>query len=140
MEAENREQRKQIEELHDERVQTALNEKKRQATHEYRAALAVQVGQTNKQNVLRTLKNYIRAEEKDRQHMLNRKFINFDWEIKFNYRKKNIECFENFSRRKIIFFECHIFWTQQRKKVLRVGFRGSSIEYIKLNLAKLYWP
>jgi hypothetical protein len=56
LEAENHEQRKQIEELHDERVQTALNEKKRQATHEYRAALAVQVGQTNKQNVLRTLK------------------------------------------------------------------------------------
>ncbi|KAL3081295.1 hypothetical protein niasHT_039772 [Heterodera trifolii] len=72
LEAENKEQRKQIEELHDERVQTALNEKKRQATHEYRAALAVQVGQTNRQNVLRTLKNYIRAEEKDRQHMLNR--------------------------------------------------------------------
>uniref|UniRef100_A0A183C4B5 A4_EXTRA domain-containing protein n=1 Tax=Globodera pallida TaxID=36090 RepID=A0A183C4B5_GLOPA len=72
LEAENKEQRKQIEELHDERVQTALNEKKRQATHEYRAALAVQVGQANKQNVLRTLKNYIRAEEKDRQHMLNR--------------------------------------------------------------------
>lgn len=35
-------------------------------------ALAIQVGQVNKQDVLRTLKDYIRAEEKDRSHMLNR--------------------------------------------------------------------
>jgi hypothetical protein len=34
--------------------------------------LAVQVGNSNKNNVLKTLKNYIRAEEKDRTHMLNR--------------------------------------------------------------------
>uniref|UniRef100_A0A914MZJ6 A4_EXTRA domain-containing protein n=1 Tax=Meloidogyne incognita TaxID=6306 RepID=A0A914MZJ6_MELIC len=72
LETENREQRKQLEDLHNERVQTSLNEKKRQATHEYRAALAIQVGRDNKENVLRTLKNYIRAEEKDRLHMLNR--------------------------------------------------------------------
>ncbi|KAF7629282.1 A4_EXTRA domain-containing protein [Meloidogyne graminicola] len=72
LETENREQRKQLEDLHNERVQTSLNEKKRQATHEYRAALAIQVGKENKENVLRTLKNYIRAEEKDRLHMLNR--------------------------------------------------------------------
>ncbi|KAH7695604.1 Amyloid A4 extracellular domain containing protein [Aphelenchoides avenae] len=72
LEEENKEQRKQIEEVHDERVQAALNEKKRQATHEYRAALAVQVGNSNKNNILKTLKNYIRAEEKDRTHMLNR--------------------------------------------------------------------
>uniref|UniRef100_A0A915M5B5 Uncharacterized protein n=1 Tax=Meloidogyne javanica TaxID=6303 RepID=A0A915M5B5_MELJA len=70
LETENREQRKQLEDLHNERVQTSLNEKKRQATHEYRAALAIQVGRDNKENVLRTLKNYIRAEEKDRLHML----------------------------------------------------------------------
>ena len=72
LEEENKEQRKQIEELHDSRVQTALNEKKRQATHEYRSALAMQVGVQNKQNVLRALKTYIKAEEKDRNHMLNR--------------------------------------------------------------------
>lgn len=56
LEEENKEQRKQIEEVHDERVQAALNEKKRQATHEYRAALAVQVGNSNKNNILKTLK------------------------------------------------------------------------------------
>jgi amyloid beta A4 protein len=72
LEEENKEQRQQIEEVHDQRVQALLNEKKRQATHEYRAALAVQVGSQNKQNVLRSLKNYIRTEEKDRTHMLNR--------------------------------------------------------------------
>lgn len=72
LEEENKEQRTQIEELHDERVQSALNEKKRQATHDYRAALAKQVGASNKNNVLKTLKNYIKAEERDRTHMLNR--------------------------------------------------------------------
>jgi amyloid beta A4 protein len=73
LEEENKEQRKQIETVHDERVQSALNEKKRQATHDYRAALALHVGNTNnKHNVLKTLKAYIRAEEKDRIHMLNR--------------------------------------------------------------------
>jgi amyloid beta A4 protein len=72
LEEENKEQRTQIEEVHDERVQAALNEKKRQATHDYRAALAVHVGSANKNNVLTTLKNYIKAEEKDRTHMLNR--------------------------------------------------------------------
>jgi amyloid beta A4 protein len=72
LEEENKEQRQQIEEVHDQRVQALLNEKKRQATHEYRSALAVQVGTQNKQNVLRSLKNYIRTEEKDRTHMLNR--------------------------------------------------------------------
>jgi len=72
LEDENKEQRKQLEELHDERVQSALNEKKRKATHDYRMSLAIQVGHVNKQNVLRTLKDYIRAEEKDRAHMLNR--------------------------------------------------------------------
>ncbi|VDM44515.1 unnamed protein product [Toxocara canis] len=72
LEEENKEQKKQIEDVHEERVQANLNEKKRQATHDYRAALAMQVGTTNKHNVLKTLKTYIRAEEKDRTHMLNR--------------------------------------------------------------------
>uniref|UniRef100_A0A7E4UQT4 A4_EXTRA domain-containing protein n=1 Tax=Panagrellus redivivus TaxID=6233 RepID=A0A7E4UQT4_PANRE len=72
LEEENKEQRQQIEQVHDQRVAALLNEKKRQATHEYRTALAMQVGAQNKNNVLKSLKNYIRAEEKDRTHMLNR--------------------------------------------------------------------
>ncbi|KAM3726243.1 Amyloid-beta-like protein [Dirofilaria immitis] len=72
LEEENKEQKKQLEDVHEERVQANLNEKKRQATHDYRAALAVQVGAPNKHNVLKTLKTYIRAEEKDRTHMINR--------------------------------------------------------------------
>lgn len=72
LETENKEQRRQLEEVHDERVQNALNEKKRKATHDYRTALAMQVGKQNKKEVLKTLKDYIRAEEKDRAHMLNR--------------------------------------------------------------------
>uniref|UniRef100_A0A915PSW0 A4_EXTRA domain-containing protein n=1 Tax=Setaria digitata TaxID=48799 RepID=A0A915PSW0_9BILA len=72
LEEENKEQKKQLEDVHEERVQAHLNEKKRQATHDYRAALAVQVGAPNKHNVLRTLKTFIRAEEKDRTHMINR--------------------------------------------------------------------
>ncbi|VDM21673.1 unnamed protein product [Wuchereria bancrofti] len=72
MEEENKEQKKQLEDVHEERVQAHLNEKKRQATHDYRASLAVQMGAPNKHNVLKTLKTYIRAEEKDRTHMINR--------------------------------------------------------------------
>ncbi|KAL3982192.1 E2 domain of amyloid precursor family protein [Acanthocheilonema viteae] len=72
LEEENKEQKKQLEDVHEERVQAHLNEKKRQATHDYRSALAVQVGAPNKHNVLKTLKTYIRAEEKDRTHMINR--------------------------------------------------------------------
>uniref|UniRef100_A0A0N5ABF1 A4_EXTRA domain-containing protein n=1 Tax=Syphacia muris TaxID=451379 RepID=A0A0N5ABF1_9BILA len=65
-----KEEKKQLEETHDGRVQTNLNEKKRQAAHDYRAALAIQVDKPNKHNVLKSLKAYIRAEEKDRTHML----------------------------------------------------------------------
>ncbi|KAI6215908.1 Beta-amyloid-like protein [Aphelenchoides besseyi] len=72
LEEENREQRRQLEGVHDDRVQAALNERKRKATHNYRTELAIQVGHVNKNNVLKTLKEYIRAEEKDRSHMLNR--------------------------------------------------------------------
>ncbi|OZC05444.1 hypothetical protein X798_07584, partial [Onchocerca flexuosa] len=50
------EEKKQLEDVHEERVQAHLNEKKRQATHDYRAALAVQMGTPNKHNVLKTLK------------------------------------------------------------------------------------
>jgi len=56
LEEEHREQKKQIEEVHEERVQTILNERKRDATRDFRAALAVQVGKPNKHNVIKTLK------------------------------------------------------------------------------------
>uniref|UniRef100_A0A914XLA2 E2 domain-containing protein n=1 Tax=Plectus sambesii TaxID=2011161 RepID=A0A914XLA2_9BILA len=72
LEEEQKEQKQQINEVHQERVQSALNEHKRVATREFRQALANQVGTPNKHNVLKTLKSYIRAEEKDRTHMLNR--------------------------------------------------------------------
>ena len=49
-------QRIQIEDVHDERVQAILNEKKREATHDYRAALALQVGSSNKNNILTNFK------------------------------------------------------------------------------------
>ncbi|CAD5216859.1 unnamed protein product [Bursaphelenchus okinawaensis] len=72
LENENKDQRRQLEQVHDERVQNTLNERKRKATHDYRMALALQVGQKNKKQVLKTLKDYIRAEEKDRAYMLHR--------------------------------------------------------------------
>ncbi|GMT35362.1 hypothetical protein PFISCL1PPCAC_26659 [Pristionchus fissidentatus] len=72
LEEEHRKMRKEIEEVHEERVQSSMNEKKRQATHEYRAALADAVAIPDKHKVLKTLKAYIRAEEKDRIHTLNR--------------------------------------------------------------------
>ncbi|CAJ0933517.1 unnamed protein product, partial [Mesorhabditis belari] len=72
LEEENKQAKQEIEKVHEERVQEALNEKKRQATHDYRQALALHVGSANKHNVLKTLKSYIRSEEKDRIHMLNR--------------------------------------------------------------------
>ncbi|GMT07796.1 hypothetical protein PENTCL1PPCAC_29970 [Pristionchus entomophagus] len=72
LEEEHRKMRKEIEEVHEERVQSSMNEKKRTATHEYRAALADAVAIPDKHKVLKTLKAYIRAEEKDRIHTLNR--------------------------------------------------------------------
>ncbi|CAD5222263.1 unnamed protein product [Bursaphelenchus xylophilus] len=72
LENENKDQRRQLEQVHDERVQNTLNERKRKATHDYRMALALQVGHKNKKQVLKTLKDYIRAEEKDRAYMLHR--------------------------------------------------------------------
>ncbi|CAJ0578915.1 unnamed protein product, partial [Mesorhabditis spiculigera] len=72
LEDENKASRHEVEQVHEQRVQEALNEKKRQATHDYRQALALHVGSANKHNVLKTLKSYIRSEEKDRIHILNR--------------------------------------------------------------------
>ncbi|EGT30074.1 CBN-APL-1 protein [Caenorhabditis brenneri] len=72
LEEEHKRMRKEIESVHEERVQAMLNEKKRDATHDYRQALATHVNKPNKHAVLQSLKAYIRAEEKDRMHTLNR--------------------------------------------------------------------
>uniref|UniRef100_A0AC35U3T7 A4_EXTRA domain-containing protein n=1 Tax=Rhabditophanes sp. KR3021 TaxID=114890 RepID=A0AC35U3T7_9BILA len=72
LEEEHKDLKRQIEDVHDDRVRTAFNEKKRKATHEYREALTRQVESDNTEDVIRTLKACIRAEEKDRYHMLNR--------------------------------------------------------------------
>ncbi len=79
--------KKELESVHEERVQTNLNAKKRDATHDFREALATHVASSNKHNVLQKLKvkinlqnpsdmyhfkACIRAEEKDRIHTLNR--------------------------------------------------------------------
>ncbi|CAI2356815.1 unnamed protein product [Caenorhabditis sp. 36 PRJEB53466] len=72
LEEEHKRMRKEIEAVHEERVQALLNEKKRDATHEYRQALATHVNKPNKHSVLQSLKAYIRAEEKDRMHTMNR--------------------------------------------------------------------
>lgn len=67
---EHREARQELDEVHQQRVMAALNEKKRTAIREYRSALA---GKTvDADEALRTLQAYIRAEEKDRVHALNR--------------------------------------------------------------------
>uniref|UniRef100_A0A0N4ZW97 A4_EXTRA domain-containing protein n=1 Tax=Parastrongyloides trichosuri TaxID=131310 RepID=A0A0N4ZW97_PARTI len=72
IEEENKEMKKQIETVHEERLKNIFNEKKRKATHEFREALARHVEKDNKAEVVRTLKACIRSEEKDRYHMLNR--------------------------------------------------------------------
>ncbi|CAD6190653.1 unnamed protein product [Caenorhabditis auriculariae] len=72
LEQEHKRMKKEVEAVHEERVQTLLNEKKRDATHDYRQALSTHVNTPNKHNVLQKLKIYIRTEEKDRMHTLNR--------------------------------------------------------------------
>ena len=48
--------KKDLEDVHEERVQSSYNEKKRTATHQYRQALTEHVKNPNKANVLKTLK------------------------------------------------------------------------------------
>lgn len=72
LEDEHKRLKKQLETTHEERVQAILNEKKRTATHDYRQALAMHDKSANKHHVLKTLKTYIRSEEKDRIHTINR--------------------------------------------------------------------
>ncbi|CAI5456035.1 unnamed protein product [Caenorhabditis angaria] len=72
LEEEHRKMKKEIEAVHEERVQGLINEKKRDATHEYRQALSSHLNKPNKNAVLDSLKAYIKAEEKDRIHTLNR--------------------------------------------------------------------
>lgn len=70
LEEENKDERRQIEDVHQQRVNAGLNERKRQAIKIYRDTLSQRKPQAQK--VLRTLEAYIRAEEKDRVHSLNR--------------------------------------------------------------------
>lgn len=71
LEEENKEQRRQLEEVHQQRIDAALNERKREAMHRYRDALA-DAGQGSTPKILRALEAYIKSEEKDRVHALNR--------------------------------------------------------------------
>lgn len=71
-EQDSRKSRREIEEVHEERVIAKMNEKKRAATHDFRQALAESMGVPDKHNVLKNLKAYIRTEEKDRVHSINR--------------------------------------------------------------------
>lgn len=72
LDGEIRDQRRQIDEVHQERVQTRLNEHKRDAIRRYRDVLAEAIEDPHPHAVLEALEAYIRAEEKDRVHSLNR--------------------------------------------------------------------
>ncbi|OUC46091.1 hypothetical protein D917_01677 [Trichinella nativa] len=70
LEEENADERHQIEDIHQQRVMANLNEKKRLALKEFHQLYDV-AGPPPAHAVLRTLKAYVRAEEKDRVHLLN---------------------------------------------------------------------
>uniref|UniRef100_A0A915L1B5 E2 domain-containing protein n=1 Tax=Romanomermis culicivorax TaxID=13658 RepID=A0A915L1B5_ROMCU len=70
LEGERKDQRRQIEEVHQQRVESTLNERKRDAIKRYRDSLAD--SKRSSPRILRYLESYIRAEEKDRVHALNR--------------------------------------------------------------------
>lgn len=72
LEDENEEEKKQLDEVHQERVQATLNERKRQTIKAYRDSLALNMDSSQPHRVLKTLQAYIRSEEKDRTHALNR--------------------------------------------------------------------
>ena len=65
-------QRAQIDEVHQQRVQAKLNERKREAIRHYRDVLAASLSTPKPADVLPALTAYIRAEEKDRTHSLQR--------------------------------------------------------------------
>jgi hypothetical protein len=72
LEDENQDEKSQLDDVHQERVQAAMNERKREAIKAYRDALALSMDTAQPHKVLKTLQTYIRAEEKDRTHNLNR--------------------------------------------------------------------
>lgn len=73
LEKEHHEERHRVEQVHEQRVTTTLNERKRQALKMYRQAMKTSNGRTPQvPKVLRALQAYIRAEEKDRMHGLSR--------------------------------------------------------------------
>ncbi|KHJ44235.1 amyloid A4 extracellular domain protein [Trichuris suis] len=70
LEEENAEERRQIEEVHQQRILANLNERKREALKEfYQLYSRNEVPQPRA--VLRALKSYVRAEEKERLHLIN---------------------------------------------------------------------
>lgn len=65
-------ERHRVEQIHEQRFTVTLNERKRQAMKVYREALTSSNGHPQTHKILRALQAYIRAEEKDRTHGLNR--------------------------------------------------------------------
>uniref|UniRef100_A0A5S6QS92 A4_EXTRA domain-containing protein n=1 Tax=Trichuris muris TaxID=70415 RepID=A0A5S6QS92_TRIMR len=70
LEEENAEERRQIEEVHQQRILANLNERKREALKEF-YQLYSRNDSPQPRAVLRALKSYIRAEEKERLHLIN---------------------------------------------------------------------
>jgi len=87
LEAENTEERRQLDEVHQQRVNSMLNERKREAIKDVRDA----VGAVRKDahEILQALEKYVRAEEKDRRHSLNRykHLVNVDPERATDYKQ-----------------------------------------------------
>jgi amyloid beta A4 protein len=70
LEEEFNDQKKQLTELHQQRIDVQLNERKRQSMDDYLDA--IQERHPKAKKLYNTLEKYIRAEEKDREHAINR--------------------------------------------------------------------
>lgn len=70
MEAETRDERRKLDDVHQQRVNAGFNERRRQAIKEFRDVLSQRHPLARK--VLHALQAFIRVEEKDRVHLLNR--------------------------------------------------------------------
>lgn len=70
LEEEFKDQKKQLTELHQQRIDVQLNERKRQSMDDYLDA--IQERHPKMKKLSNTLEKYIRAEEKDREHTVNR--------------------------------------------------------------------
>lgn len=70
MEAETRDERRRLDDVHQQRVNAGFNERRRQTIKDFRDSLSVRHPLARK--VLHSLQAFIRVEEKDRVHLLNR--------------------------------------------------------------------